>query len=66
MKQQRRSRHSHLDGRLRNHLQERGLQDKLFDMINRQLDQQGILVRTGSSVDATLNRETIWDMCIFP
>ena len=40
--------------RFRNHLQERGLLDKLFNMINQQLEAQGILVRTGSSVDATL------------
>lgn len=40
--------------RFRNHLQERGLLDKLFNTINQQLEQQGILVRTGTSVDATL------------
>ena len=40
--------------RFRNHLQERGLLDKMFNMINQQLEAQGILVRTGSSVDATL------------
>ena len=40
--------------RFRNHLEERGLLDKLFNMINGQLERRGILVRTGSSVDATL------------
>ena len=40
--------------RFRNHLEERGLLVKLFNMINDQLEAHGILVRTGSSVDATL------------
>jgi IS5 family transposase len=40
--------------RFRNHLEERGLLVKLFNMINEQLEAHGILVRTGSSVDATL------------
>ena len=40
--------------RFRNHLEERGLLVKLLNMINQQLEQHGILVRTGSIVDATL------------
>lgn len=40
--------------RFRNHLEERGLLAKLFNMINQQLERHGILVRTGSIVDATL------------
>lgn len=40
--------------RFRNHLEERGLLAKLLNMINQQLEQHGILVRTGSIVDATL------------
>lgn len=40
--------------RFRNHLEERGLLVKLLNMINEQLERHGILVRTGSIVDATL------------
>lgn len=40
--------------RFRNHLEQRGLLVKLLNMINQQLEQHGILVRTGSVVDATL------------
>lgn len=40
--------------RFRNHLEERGLLAKLLNMINEQLEGHGILVRTGSIVDATL------------
>lgn len=40
--------------RFRNHLEERGLLVKLLNMINEQLERHSILVRTGSSVDATL------------
>lgn len=40
--------------RFRNHLEERGLLAKLLNMINEQLEQHGILIRTGSIVDATL------------
>lgn len=40
--------------RFRNHLEERGLLDKLLNMINEQLEGHGILVRSGSIVDATL------------
>ena len=40
--------------RFRNHLEQRGLLVKLLNMINDQLEAHGILVRTGSSVDATL------------
>ncbi|MFH1057889.1 MAG: transposase [Pseudomonadota bacterium] len=40
--------------RFRNHLGERGLLAKLLNMINEQLERHGILVRTGSIVDATL------------
>lgn len=40
--------------RFRNHLEERGLLAKLLNMINEQLERHGILVRTGSIVDATL------------
>lgn len=38
----------------RNHLEERGLLAKLLNMLNEQLERHGILVRTGSIVDATL------------
>jgi IS5 family transposase len=40
--------------RFRNHLEERGLLAKLLNMINQQLERHGILVRTGSLVDAPL------------
>lgn len=40
--------------RFRNHLEERGLLAKLLNMLNEQLERHGILVRTGSIVDATL------------
>ena len=40
--------------RFRNHLEERGLLVKRLNMINEQLERHGILVRTGSIVDATL------------
>ena len=40
--------------RFRNHLAERGLLDKLLNMINQQLEQHEMLVRTGSIVDASL------------
>lgn len=40
--------------RFRNHLEQRGLLAKLLDMINEQLERHGMLVRTGSIVDATL------------
>ena len=40
--------------RFRNHLEERGFWVKAFDMINGQLGRHGILVRSGTSVGATL------------
>jgi transposase, IS5 family len=40
--------------RFRKQLRERGLDKKLFDEIERQLDQKGLLLKSGTLIDATL------------
>lgn len=40
--------------RFRNHLEQRGLDIKLFDMLNTQLEQHGMIVKQGAIVDASI------------
>jgi len=40
--------------RFRNHLEKRGLDLKLFNMLNAQLEQHGMIVKQGAIVDATI------------